>query len=309
LVPDSAAELSVVVLCYDDRSTVLAAVESLLRQGSPQVEVVVVASGGFGEAQLVAERYPEIKVFDSPQRLLPGGARNRGIECSLGKVVAFLAADCLAGEGWVAKRLDAHRRGHRAVASAVTLAPPFRPWSFGAHLLMYPDRFPTRQPGMVEPPDAAVHGMSLARDLLDQVGPYREDLRIGEDTEMAERIDASGERIFFEPSIQTLHRGPRSTRAMLSDQFRRGARSVPYRSGFRGHSLTLGKVALRRSFRRVRYSLRSVKGVSEAERLKIAVAVPWLVAASLAYHLGMWVTQARARRSLGPRPLDERIGR
>ena len=125
--PDDVA-ISVVVMGYRNRDTILAALTSIVEQMTPEpYEVLVVVSGDDGSAAAVKREHPDQRVVESPARLLPGGARNVGVANTRGPIVAFLAADCIAEPGWIAARLAAHRAGHALVASAMTHGGPDRP--------------------------------------------------------------------------------------------------------------------------------------------------------------------------------------
>ncbi|MGQ0430896.1 MAG: polysaccharide deacetylase family protein [Microthrixaceae bacterium] len=221
LAHDARPTMTVVVMGYRDEATIERAVRSVVEQASPEpFEVVVVTSGGDRSAAIVRARFPELRVIDSPVRLLPGGARNAGIEATDAELVAFLAADCIALPGWVARRVEHHRHGRAAVASAVIAgANDGIIGQAGAFLL-----FPGRMPGHPEGP--ATHsqsfGLSYARSLLDDLGPFDASLRTGEDSLMMARMARLGTQPWFDPAIQTAHPGPVTVRALLGDQFRRG---------------------------------------------------------------------------------------
>ncbi len=112
-VTDDGLNLSAVVMGYRNEATIVAAVRSLLDQaGDARMEIIAVVSGDDRSAELLREHTPAVRVVASPTRLLPGGARNVGLEHSGGEIVAFLAGDCVAAPGWVTGRFAAHRAGH-----------------------------------------------------------------------------------------------------------------------------------------------------------------------------------------------------
>ena len=192
------AELACVVLSVGHPPELVAAVQSLLDQPE-RIEIVVVNSGGGSAAPtLVASR--EVRVVEIPQRVLPGAARNAGITSTSARFVAFLAADCIAEEGWVRERLTAHRQGVLAVASAVTN--PF-PRNLAAWT-SYVSLFCRRMPG-VPTEDALRYGVSYDRGLFDRFGVFREDMRGGEDTEFHQRLTPAVE-IRWVPTVRTAHR-------------------------------------------------------------------------------------------------------
>lgn len=221
-----APAVSVVVMGYRNRRTIREAVASVLEQKlDGELELIVVTSGGDDSAALVRESFPDVHVIESAERLLPGGARNAGIAAAHGQIVAFLAADCEAAPGWLANRLAAHRAGNRAVAAAVAPAPPLTRSAWAAHFLLFPARLPGGTGQQVNYPDDRAHGISYERSLLEELGPFPEASRIGEDTDMARRLRDAGVPVWFEPSSAILHRGPRRVTQLVRDQFRRGYRS------------------------------------------------------------------------------------
>jgi GT2 family glycosyltransferase len=270
--------LTVVVMGFRNDATIVEAVRSLVDQPSDEpFDVVVVTSGEGESSRLVRAAFPEIPVVHSPARLMPGGARNRGVESARGRIVAFLAADCVARPGWVAARIGAHRAGHPVVACAVTTADPQTPAGWAHTINQSCSRLPGRLAGVVGTDDPGAHGLSFDRDVLDRAGPFREDLRIGEDTAMARRVAELGIPIWFEPTIVTAHRAPRTLRALVADRRARGARAeratdAPARS----------RPAILRAVPRIWllslvWVLRIGWRHSRGRRGRFVVALPWLL--------------------------------
>ena len=94
--------LSAVVFAYRNEETVLPAVSSLVQQDFEEpFEVIVATSGEDKTAELVRKNYPGVRVVESPVRLLPGAARNLGMDLARGEIIAFLEAKlhCTPGLG------------------------------------------------------------------------------------------------------------------------------------------------------------------------------------------------------------------
>jgi GT2 family glycosyltransferase len=295
--------LAIVVMGYRNAATIVAAVRSVLGQVAPEpFEVLVVTSGGDGSAARVRAAFANVPVHDSPVRLLPGGARNAGIARTTAPIVSFLAADCEARPGWVAGRLRAHRRGHRAVASAMANAGPRRPAPLASLYLLYALRLPGRGAGPVTWPDPAVHGLSLERSLLDELGPFDEEVRIGEDTIVAKRLAERGAGIWFDPSIQVAHRGPATLIDLVTEEYRRGQRvakavALPPKSH---RSVWRILNAERRSITSaVASALRHTWAHAPQERRALILCVPWMLAGATARRIGR-LSGDRQRRRAGP---------
>lgn len=289
--------LSVVVMGYRNEATIVEAVRSVVtQQASEPFEVVVVTSGPDGAGDAVRATFPDLAVVASPDRLLPGAARNVGVATSRGPVVAFLAADCLAEPGWVQARLEAHRSGHPVVAGAMTAAPPLRPAALASHLALYCHRLPGRPAGPVAPGDPAAHGLSFQRSVLARLGPFDPHLRVGEDTDAARRLARLGVPIWFEPRVRTAHRGPATTPALLADQLRRGrlaVRASPAPRPRHRARLTAGLPVV--TTLAVAATVGAAWRHGRGERVRLVVTLPWVVAAVVAAQIGRY--RERCERS------------
>lgn len=286
--------MTVVVMGYRDRDTIVASVDSLLAQASPEpFEIVVVTSGGDGSAAAVRAAHPDVTVIDVEERLFAGGARNRGVAVARGRVIAFLEGDCIATPGWIKARLDAHGAGHAAVASAITTADP-QTLSAWAHTFgLFCARLPGRPASVIAPGDPAAHGVSFDRALLDRAGPFPEELRIGEDSAMTRRLHDLGEPIWFEPGVVTAHHGPPTARALVVDRYRRGRRSSLDAGA---PSLTIA-AALRSWprdwWRPFRWTLRTAWRNGRSERRRLVLTFPLLVISHTASQAGRYRVRLR----------------
>lgn len=278
------ASFSVVVLGYRNAATIVRAVESVVSQLEPGVEVVVVTSGPDSGADAVRAHYPHVVVVEVAERLMPGGARNRGIDASTGDVVGFLAADCLAVPGWLRGHRVAHARGYRAVSAAIVNAGRSTPWAIASWLISYSNRLPGYPSGVVAASSARRHGLSIDRRLVEECGRYDERIRIGEDTAMADRILAAGHEIWFEGSAHIAHSGPIGTLALMRDEFRRGRR-------VRQHRECLGQgvgsfAPLEVWVSVTRHTLAAGWRFGSVPRWRVVVAAPWVGAAVLSQQVG-----------------------
>jgi hypothetical protein len=194
------------------------------------------------------------------------------VAATSGRVVAFLAADCVAAPGWVQGRITAHAAGHAVVASAVANGRRRHPAAWAQHFAMYARRSPGRPAGVVAHPDPAAHGLSFDRAVLERTGPFDEHLRVGEDTAMAKRLAELGVPVWFEPGIETVVFPEGGPLSMMRDRRRRErtwlvqhwSTTSPWGIGVRG--------VLRATVRRTRTTI--------ADAWRYGDARPWVVAAA-----------------------------
>lgn len=101
--------ISVVIACYNYERYVAEAVESVLNQGYPALEIIAVNDGSRDESLAILKRYQDrITIIDKPN----GGhisAVNRGFEATSGALVYFLDADDRLEPGALHRLAEAHR--------------------------------------------------------------------------------------------------------------------------------------------------------------------------------------------------------
>lgn len=99
--------LSVVIPVYNAARFLAEAVDSILRQSYPKIEIIVVDDGSDDEIETVVERLPvEVRFVRQPNRG-PAAARNAGLRRASGDLIAFLDADDVWTDGRLSNLLPA----------------------------------------------------------------------------------------------------------------------------------------------------------------------------------------------------------
>lgn len=215
-------KVSVVICCYslDRLPDTLEAVDSVLRQGYHEREVILVVDSNPRLYERLRERLPAgVKVVQS----LEGGlsaARNVGVRVSEGEVVAFTDDDALAAEDWLARLVENYSDpqvmavGGRALplweGGPATWLPEELFWVIGCTHRGYADgRRLVRN----------IHGnnMSFRRGVFERVGYFspmvghNRNLLGGDETEFCLRVVSRlpGAKILYDPAAVVYHRVPR----------------------------------------------------------------------------------------------------
>lgn len=269
-------ELACAVLSYQDEPFLVEAVRSVLNQ-DVAIEVIVVNSGGGNVAEKLQAAGLDVPVCSFTQRLYPGAVRNIGIDRTHAPYVAFLAADCLAEPGWAAARLREHRAGAAAVASVLTNAYPASLTAWASLLLLH-----NRRLAVTKPRQQLHYSLSYARELFERFGRFREDLRVGEDTEFNARFSQHTHTVLALDAV-TAHRYPTRLKTMLRDAFRRGRLQARTHGAIEGRRPSRLLVALRGP-RNIQQAL--VVSQRSPQRATLLRAWPLAVAGGFAYSLG-----------------------
>ncbi|RYD52891.1 MAG: glycosyltransferase family 2 protein [Sphingobacteriales bacterium] len=101
----NAPSFSVVLPAYNNAATVIPAIESILHQTYPPLEVIVIDDGSTDSTPtLVQTRFGDlVRLLIFPENQGPAAARNAGLEQASGTHIAFLDAD----DTWLPQKLEA----------------------------------------------------------------------------------------------------------------------------------------------------------------------------------------------------------
>jgi glycosyltransferase involved in cell wall biosynthesis len=181
----STSVVSVIIPCFKQAQYLGEAIESVLAQTHGDHEILVVDDGSPDHTAEVAARYPAVRYLRQPNRGL-SAARNVGIQASRGDYLVFLDADDRVLPHHFATALEVFHR-HPEVAM---VAGDFR-W-FGSDDTWHvhdctpaPDHYASMlRTGFIGPP----HNVMIRRDVLLELGGFREDLRSTQDLDLWFRI-------------------------------------------------------------------------------------------------------------------------
>jgi GT2 family glycosyltransferase len=147
---------------------------SLERQtGEFTLEVIVVNSSGDATPDLIAEKFPSVKLIQLPERALSGIARNIGAKEASGDFIAFLDSDCTIEEDWLQRMLAHYRDDFCAVGGPILNSNPDNAIGVAGYLLEFGKRLnlSARHPVKHLPSG----NLLLSREIFKQVGGFPED--------------------------------------------------------------------------------------------------------------------------------------
>lgn len=196
-------ELSVIIVSYNARKTIEDCLGSLEEQETSKAfEVILVDSSTDDTASLVENQFPNVKLRRFSERKFPGDARNIGISMAMGKIIAFIDADCRAEPNWIEEIVNAHQSPHIAIGGAVGNANPESYVGWAAYFSELSRWMPETQHQWMDDIGAGI--MSYKREIFDQYGGFTAD-GYGSDTDFHWRLEKHGQRLRFVPSILVSH--------------------------------------------------------------------------------------------------------
>lgn len=275
--------VDVIVPVFNDSERLTRCLRALEEQSYPadQYQVLVIDNGSSEDITGVCRAFPRVRCLSEPR---PGSyaARNKGIACSEGQILAFTDADCLPHLDWLEKGVTRLMAMPECglVGGDVIVFPRDSTRRTAAEL--YESAFAFQQRRRVEESHWSVTAnLFVRRSVFESVGPFDAGLLSGGDVEWGKRAHALGHQIMFAEDARVDHPA-RSSLGELMAKARRvagGGRAATKRYDASNRNLLpyLAR-ALFRSFRKTvrilagdRFNYAGAQRFTLLERLKICV--------------------------------------
>jgi glycosyltransferase involved in cell wall biosynthesis len=201
-------KVSVVIPAFDAERTVGAAISSALWQTYTDLEIVVLDDGSRDATGAIAASFPEPVRVVSQENAGVAAARNRGIAEARGELIAFCDADDVLLPRHIEALVATYASGGGIATSNCY-------WLFpgGIHpaRTRYKGGFPRpKRQRLAILEQNFVSTMSLfPKALVDEIGPFDEELVVAEDWDFWLRAIYAGHRVVLQPEPYALYRwGP-----------------------------------------------------------------------------------------------------
>jgi len=220
--------VTVVVPVRNRELTIQSLLDSLqkLDYDRNKVEVIVVDGNSTDKTQEIVKKYPVKLIVEKRKGL--NLARNTGIKCSKGEIVAFTDSDCIVPPNWItkivenfkdpkvscvggsAKALDGNFISQYADNSIVRLMPFFTKR----------EELEKVKPFFRHP---AGCNMAFRRKVAEEVGCFDEQIQYGfDEVEFADRICRAGYKMILDPDVLVWHKHRSTLREFLKQNFQYG---------------------------------------------------------------------------------------
>ncbi|HCU65321.1 MAG TPA: glycosyl transferase family 2 [Rheinheimera sp.] len=192
-------KVSVVMPCYNNAAYVRQAVDSVLQQDYPNIELIVVDDGSTDNSLEVLASYGDrIRVIVQPNQG-PAAARNNGIRHATGDYIAFLDSDDLWLPGKLSAQLEFLQTNPDFIACFCSWSvwdgneiPAFNQPTAEQRLELQKDKSGWLYLPLLD--DSVIHTISVVikKQIMDSVGFFNEDYRVGEDHDYWLRLSRVG---------------------------------------------------------------------------------------------------------------------
>jgi glycosyltransferase involved in cell wall biosynthesis len=224
----SAPAVSVIVAAYNSADFLKRCLDSLENQTFRDFEIIVINSSPEHRTAEVVSKFPFVRFFQSPDRLLPHAARNAGMKMARGSLFAFTDADCEADPHWLAELVAAHSAGHEIVAGSIDSHA--LSWvSQAIYLLKYSPYLRGKPAGPIGL--AATGSLLVSQKVWKLAGPFDGSIFAG-DALLSWKARRAGFPPWFEPKAIVVDQDEKYRRGFFPERFRRGREFGEVRASF-----------------------------------------------------------------------------
>ncbi len=225
-------DASIVIPAYKSKATIGACLDALVAQETGiSYEIIVVDSSADGTGALVGERYPTVRMIESPVRLFSGAARNVGAEWATGRLLFFIDSDCIAEPRWIERmRASIERFDCSAVSGAMLNGNPQHSISVSSYVMEFSDFYAYGKPRFVD--YLPTGNICYRADVFRKYGGFDPNQRLYVDLMFNKMLSASGEKLLFNPETGVRHLHRNSLGVYLGHEHGRGrAAAIARRKG------------------------------------------------------------------------------
>ncbi len=196
--------VSVVIPSYNSARTIRDCLRAVLDQTQPAEEVIVVDSSDDETPEIIRGQFAQVKLIHLPEKTLPGGARNIGVEQAEGEVIAFTDADCEPTPAWL-EHLVGGLDGDGLAGTVGTIdGPPDEAApAFVDRMLEFSEFLPGARERLLRAGPSC--NLAIRREDFQRAGAFDTDFFPGEDTVFCYRLTANGRLLRLVQAAGVVH--------------------------------------------------------------------------------------------------------
>ena len=222
---DNLPSISVIVPVYNAQDNIATLIESLLNQVYPKdlLEIIIIDNNSNDQTKDIIRRFP-VKLIEKNDIQSSYAARNEGIKNAAGDYLAFIDADCIATDFWVAEGINA------LISESADLAAGKVEFYFSKEKTaaeMYDSITQMQsQKTVTEKKTAATANIFVKASLFQQIGFFSE-VTSGADATWTKKATNNGFKLIYADKAIVKHPA-RNLKQFLKKRFRTGAGTVAF---------------------------------------------------------------------------------
>lgn len=216
--------VSVIVPFFRGTESLEGCLDALCEQEYPddRYEIIIVNNGSPEDISWIRTDYPVVRVIDESH---PGSyaARNRGIDVSLGEVLAFTDSDCIPSRYWISEGVRMLSRPEHPGLVGGRIQYFFQDPEKPNSVELYDSiRYMQQEFNISQSRYAATANMFTTRAVVDNVGLFDSAVKSGGDRDWGQRVANAGYLLAYAPEATVLH----PARHTFKQLFRKSIRVV-----------------------------------------------------------------------------------
>lgn len=196
--------VSIVIPAFNEERYIGNCLDSISQLNYPKdsLEVIVVDNGSRDQTVNIAKKY-DVKVLVKSDGKV-GAVRNYGAKNAKGEVLFFLDSDCTLSKDWLMNAIEFYKAEPGSVYGGQYLLRERPSWIEKYWILGDPSKKMNQR--------TLVGGcIMIPKKIFFDVGLFNEMLNSGEDTDLHNRLEASGYSVYLRPEFNVTHLGFPST--------------------------------------------------------------------------------------------------
>jgi GT2 family glycosyltransferase len=205
---------SIIIVTFNQKKYVTSCIESILKQNFSHEVIVVDNHSNDGTVQLIKEKFPEIKIIETPMNRGYGSGNNLGVKHAKGEYIVILNPDTIVEKDWLKELVEPLESGSRLITTPKILLYDGSKINTCGNINHFTGLTFTR--GLNEDPDEYntqeyVSGFSgccfaIRKKYFEELGGFDENFFIyNEDSDLSWRAHLKGYRILYIPKSIVRH--------------------------------------------------------------------------------------------------------